>query len=145
VVISRSPFRIYGNIWKPSAAIANPNPSPSTRFGPGNPSRGRQRAARDKISTEFLEALNVAFNEPNDSGGIKGLDAIKKVRDEDPATFAGIYATLLPKQFKIEDTSPEGALSNEQLETVYQALLADRTAAGINDKDQLAPGPQTVN
>ena len=74
--------------------IANPNPSPSTRFGPGNPSRGRQRAARDKISTAFLEALNEAFYELNGEGGCKGLDAIKKVRDEVPATFAQIYATL---------------------------------------------------
>ena len=104
-----------------------------------------QRAARDKISTAFLEALNEAFHEPNDSGGCKGLDAIKKVRDEDPATFARIYATLLPKQLEIEDPSPEAALSDEQLETIYQALLADRSTAGVNDKDQLAPGPQTVN
>ena len=125
--------------------MANLNPSPSTRFGLGNPSRGRQRAARDKISTAFLEALNEAFHEPNDSGGCKGLDAIKKVRDEDPATFARIYATLLPKQLEIEDTPPESALTDEQLEQVYQALLADRPAAGVNDKDQLAPGPQTVN
>jgi hypothetical protein len=125
--------------------MANLNPSPATRFGPGNPSRGRQRAARDKISTAFLEALNEAFHEPNDSGGCKGLDAIKKVRDEDPATFARIYAALLPKQLEIEDTTPEAALSNEQLETVYQALLADRTAAGLDDKDQTAPEPQAVN
>jgi hypothetical protein len=123
--------------------MANPNPSPSTRFGPGNPSRGRQRAARDKISTAFLEALNEAFYEPNDSGGCKGLDAIKKVRDEDPATFARIYASLLPKQLEIEDASPEASLSNEQLEQIYQALLADQRAAGVSDKDQL--GPQTVN
>jgi hypothetical protein len=125
--------------------MANPNPSPSTRFGPGNPSRGRQRAARDKISTAFLEALNEAFYEPNDSGGCKGLDAIKKVRDEDPATFARIYATLLPKQLEIEDPSPEATLSNEQLEQIYQTMLTDRIAAGVNDKDQLAPGSRAVN
>jgi hypothetical protein len=128
--------------------MANPNPSPSTRFGPGNPSRGRQRAARDKISTAFLEALNEAFYEPNASGGIKGLDASKKVRDEDPATFARIYATLLPKQLEIEDTPPEGKLTDEQLEQLerhYEAILAGRSVAGVNDKDQLAPGPQTVN
>src|SRR5260370_35903890 len=107
--------------------MANPNPSPSTRFGPGNPSRGRQRAARDKISTAFLEALNEAFYEPNDSGGCKGLDAIKKVRDEDPATFARIYASLFPKHLEIETTSPEAAQSNAQLETVYKSLLAART------------------
>src|ERR1700727_1313721 len=104
--------------------MANPNPSPSTRFGPGNPSRGRQRAARDKISTAFLEALNEAFHEPNDSGGCKGLDAIKKVRDEDPATFARIYATLLPKQLEIEETSLESKLTDEELEQIHQRLLA---------------------
>jgi hypothetical protein len=49
----------------------------------------------------------------------------------------------LPKQLEIEETSPEAALSNEQLEQVYQALLADRRAAGLDDKDQL--GPRTVN
>ena len=72
------------------APMANPNPNPATRFGAGqaNASRGRQKAARDKISTAFLEALSEAFYAPNDSGGCKGLDAIKKIRDEDPATFA---------------------------------------------------------
>jgi hypothetical protein len=73
--------------------MANPNPNPATRFGAGqvNGSRGRQKAARDKISTAFLEALNEAFQEPNDTGGCKGLDAIKRVRDEDPATFARYF------------------------------------------------------
>ena len=130
--------------------MANPNPNPTTRFGAGqaNSSRGRQKAARDKLSAAFLEALSDAFNEPNDTGGCKGLDAIKKVRDEDPATFARIYATLLPKQLEIEDPSPEAALSDEQLEYLeqhYEALLAGRTAAELDDKDQTAPGPQTVS
>jgi hypothetical protein len=122
-------------------------PSPSTSFGPGNPSRGRQRAARDKISTAFLEALNEAFYEPNDTGGCKGLDAIKKVRDEDPATFAHIYATLLPKQLEIEDTPPEAALSNEQIEEYY-AFLSERMAAKAKPAEPsvtIALGPQTVN
>jgi hypothetical protein len=51
----------------------------------------------------------------------------------------------LLKQLEIEDAPPEAALSNEQLETVYQALLADRAAAELDDKDQTAPRPQTVN
>jgi hypothetical protein len=102
---------------------------------------------RDKISTAFLEALNEAFYEPNESGGCKGLDAIKKVRDEDPATFARIYATLLPKQLEIEDTSPEAALSNEQIEEYY-AFLSERMAAKAKPAEPsitIAPGPQTVN
>ena len=53
------------------------------------------------------------------------------------------YATLLPKQLEIEDTSPESKLTDAELDHVYQSLLAARKAAGINEKDQL--GPRTVN
>jgi hypothetical protein len=132
--------------------MANPNPSPSTRFGAGqiNGSRGRQRAARDKISAAFLEALNEAFYEPNDSGGTKGLDAIKKVRDEDPATFARIFAALQPKQLEIDDTPPEAALSDEQLEEYYAELqrrIAAEKPARATPPAVVAivPGSQRVN
>src|ERR1700722_17412167 len=127
--------------------MADPNPSPSTRFGPGTPSRGRQRAAREKISTAFLEALNEAFHEPNDTGGCKGLDAIKKVRDEDPATFARIFATLQPKQLEIADRTPESEFSDEQLEEYYAELklqIAERAARAATPA-VTAPGSQRVN
>jgi hypothetical protein len=129
--------------------MANPNPSPWTRFGPGNPSRGRQRAARDKISTAFLEALNEAFYEPSDSGGCKGLDALKKVRDEDPATFARIYATLLPKQLEISDEDPISNLTDEQLEAYCAELerqIAERAARATPAVVvPIAAGSQRVN
>ena len=130
--------------------MANPNPSPSTRFGAdgvSNPSRGRQRAARDKISTAFLEALNDAFSEPNGEGGIKGLDAIKKVRDEDPATFARIYASLLPKQLEITDEDPISNLTDEQLEAYCAELerqISER-AARPSIPAIVATGSQRVN
>jgi hypothetical protein len=113
--------------------MANPNPNPATRFGAGqaNGSRGRQKAARDKLSAAFLEALNDAFSEPNSEGGIKGLDAIKKVRDEDPATFARIYASLMPKQVEITDEDPISNLTDEQLEAYCAELerqIAERAA-----------------
>jgi hypothetical protein len=131
--------------------MANPNPNPATRFGAGqaNGSRGRQKAARDKLSAAFLEALNDAFNEPNDEGGIKGLDAIKKVRDEDPATFARIFATLQPKQLEIDDTPPEASLSDEQLDKYYAELerqIAERDAAArATPVITIAPGSRRVN
>jgi hypothetical protein len=129
--------------------MANPNPSPSTRFGLGNPSRGRQRAARDKISTAFLEALNEAFHEPNDTGGSKGLDAIKKVRDEDPATFARILAALQPKQLEISDEDPISNLTDEQLEAYCAELerqIAERDAAArATPVIAIAPSSRRVN
>jgi hypothetical protein len=129
--------------------MANPNPNPATRFGAGqtNGSRGRQKAARDKISAAFLEALNDTFHEPNDEGGTKGLDALKKVRDEDPATYARIFASLMPKQLEIDDRTPESELSDEQLEAFYEMLserLAEKAAAAPNVVP-ITPGSQRVN
>ena len=131
----------HPNVWKADTD----SPRRSGGQQPGNLGRRPCRSAcrGDRLSAAFLTALADTFEEANGEGGSKGLDALKKVRDEDPATFARIYATLLPKQLEIEDTPPESALTDEQLEQVYQALLADRPAAGVNDKDQL--GPQTVN
>jgi hypothetical protein len=131
--------------------MANPNPNPATRFGAGqaNGSRGRQRAARDKLSAAFLEALSDAFNEPNAEGGSKGLDALKKVRDEDPATFARIFATLQPKQLEIDDTPAEASLSDEQLDKYYAELerqIAERdTAACATPVITIAPSSRRVN
>jgi hypothetical protein len=129
--------------------MANPNPNPATRFGAGqaNGSRGRQKAARDKLSAAFLEALSDAFNEPNDEGGIKGLDAIKKVRDEDPATFARIFAALQPKQLEITDEDPISNLTDEQLEAYCAELerqIAERAAQTANPA-VVAPSSQRVN
>jgi hypothetical protein len=127
--------------------MANPNPNPATRFGAGqaNGSRGRQRAARDKISAAFLEALSDTFHEPNDTGGCKGLDALKKVRDEDPATFARIFASLMPKQLEIDDAPPEANLSDEQLEAFYLELGAQiaAKAEGKNAAESPTPTPAT--
>jgi hypothetical protein len=75
--------------------------------------------------------MNEAFYEPNDSGGCKGLDAIKKVRDEDPATFVRIFAALMPKQVEITDEDPISNLTDEQLEAYCAELerqIAERVA-----------------
>ena len=55
VVISRSLLSVF---VKTTAAMANPNPNPATRFGAsggtGNPSRAKQKGARDRLSAAFL-------------------------------------------------------------------------------------------
>lgn len=129
--------------------MANPNPNPATRFGAGqtNGSRGRQKAARDKISTAFLEALNDTFHEPSE-GSTKGLDALKKVRDEDPATYARIFAALMPKQVEITDEDPISNLTDEQLEAYCAELerqIAERAVRTAATPAVTAPGSQRVN
>jgi hypothetical protein len=113
--------------------MANPNPNPATRFGDGqaNGSRGRQKAARDKISAALLEALSDAFNEPNDEGGSKGLDALKKVRDEDPATYARIFCHPHAEAGRNYGRRSISNLTDEQLEAYCVELerqIAERAA-----------------
>src|SRR5262249_32236723 len=92
-----------------------------------NPSRAKQRGARDRLSAAFLEALAHTFEEASAEGGSKGLDAIRKVRDEDPATYARIFASLLPKQIEVDDT-PESRLTDNELEQLYHEMLAKMAA-----------------
>jgi hypothetical protein len=71
------PFRIYVIIWKPSAATANPNPNPATRFSSENqPEKsGRPQGLRDRLSKEFTRALSADFE-------THGETVIQEVRTE---------------------------------------------------------------
>jgi hypothetical protein len=73
-------------------SMANPNPSPSTRFTPG--SNGRPKGSRDRLSAAFLKALADDFD-------TNGVGVVEKVRVEDPATYLRVVASLLPKEVEI--------------------------------------------
>jgi hypothetical protein len=110
--------------------MANANPNPATRFGAGqtNGSRGRQKAARDKISAAFLEALNDTFHEPNAEGGSKGLEALKKVRDEDPIS-------------NLTDEQLEAYCAELERQVAERAARTTPTAAIV----AICPGSQRMN
>jgi hypothetical protein len=94
------------------------------------------RRQRDKISAAFLEALNDTFHEPNAEGGSKGLDARKKVRDEDPATYARIFAALMSKHEQL------GAYCAElERQIAERAARSTPTAAIV----AITPGSQRMN
>ncbi len=42
--------------------MANPNPSPATRFSADNPGRAKRKGARDRLSAAFLTALADDFD-----------------------------------------------------------------------------------
>jgi hypothetical protein len=72
----------------------------------------------------------------------------KKVRDEDPATFARIFATLQPKQVEITDEDPISNLTDEQLEAYCGELerqIAVRAARPATTPAVVAAGSQRVN
>jgi hypothetical protein len=119
----------------------NPNPSPATHFSADNPGRAKQKGSRDRLSKDFLAALSDDF-------AANGKTVIKTVRGKDPSTYLRVVASL--QRQEIEVTTPEGALTDDELELIYRATL-DRlrgkgsALAETADAVALAPGSQRVN
>src|SRR5215831_16524000 len=59
----------------------------------GNP-KGRPKGARNRLSTQFLEALEADFNQ-------SGPQAIALVRERKPEVYIRVVADLLPKEANI--------------------------------------------
>jgi Family of unknown function (DUF5681) len=59
----------------------------------GNP-KGRPKGARNRLGTQFLEALEADFNQ-------FGSQAIALVRERKPETYMRVVADLLPKEANI--------------------------------------------
>ena len=108
--------------------MANPNPNPATRFGAagtGNPSRSKQKGARDRLSAAFLTDFADDYEE-------HGKAVIEAVRERDPIAYMRIAAALLPTKVEIAE-DPIATLSDEQLEAYLEEMnnsLLDRAAKG---------------
>ena len=59
----------------------------------GNP-KGRPKGARNRLGTQFLEALEADFNQ-------FGIQAVALVRERKPETYMRVVADLLPKEANI--------------------------------------------
>ena len=88
--------------------MANPNPSPTTRFRPGdhpNPG-GKPVGSKNRISAKFLSALADDFE-------AYGAAVIARVREESPATYLKVVASLVPQQ--VEVVRPFDGVSDDEL------------------------------
>ena len=81
---------------KASADKAAPKQLEPYCFKPGesgNP-KGRPKGARNRLGTQFLEALEADFNQ-------HGAQAIALVREKKPEVYMRVVADLLPKEANI--------------------------------------------
>lgn len=83
----------------------NPTRAPGGRFAPGNGGGPGRKGVRNKLGTAFLEALMTSFDEENEKGEQKGLLAIRRTRDEDPAAYVRALTSLMPKELTGEGGS----------------------------------------
>jgi len=85
----------------------------------GNP-LGRPKGTRNKLAEDFVRELQADFSE-------HGKQAIQTVRQERPAEYLKVVASLLPKQVEIKEGTFDG-ISDEQLAAL---VYAARSALGI--------------
>lgn len=96
----------------------------------GNPA-GRPKGSRNKFAEAFLADFLKTWEEG-------GLDAVKKVRTEDPSTYLRVAASILPKETEV-------TLRSVVAKDLGDDELAD-IAVGSGEGDSSAPvDPQVLN
>ena len=90
--------------------MADPNPSPATRFSATNPGRAKQKGARDRLSAALLTKFADDFEQ-------HGEGVIAKVRENEPATYLRIASTIIPKELELA-SSPFDGMSDDELDKV---------------------------
>jgi hypothetical protein len=78
----------------------------------GNPG-GRPLGARNKLQTKFFYALSDDFER-------HGVNAIKRMREEDPSSYVRTVASLMPKEFEVK--RPLEELTDDELLAAVGAL-----------------------
>jgi len=80
--------------------MANPNPSPATRFKAGNKANpgGKPEGARNRLGNAFLKALVDDFEK-------HGAAAIEILRCDSPLKYCELVAGLLPTEANVNVTA----------------------------------------
>jgi hypothetical protein len=90
----------------------------------GNP-KGRPKGARNRLGTQFLEALEADFNQ-------FGPQAIGQVREKKPDVYMRVVADLLPKEATINVEAGEAFVN---LWRKISEGLGDELAAKLDDDE----------
>jgi hypothetical protein len=90
------------------------------RFQPGQ--GGRPKGAKNRLTNDFLTALASDFSE-------HGIDVIKVVRVEEPATYLKVIASLMPRELDINATTQLQEIPDDVLEYLIENARKQLTGA----------------
>lgn len=92
----------------------------------GNPA-GRPKGSRNKLSEAFVSAMMEDFTKALAEGGkTQGMQAIEKVRDEDPVQYLKVIASILPKHVNFRDETLSDVDDTEIDDLIALAAAARR-------------------
>jgi hypothetical protein len=74
------------------------NLKPFVKGKSGNPA-GREKGSRNKLSEAFLADVCAEWER-------NGIEALRKVREDDPSTFIKVVASLIPKEVTGDNGGP---------------------------------------
>jgi hypothetical protein len=95
----------------------------------GNP-LGRRPGSKNKLTENFWTDFSTVWSEG-------GIDAIRKVKTEDPSTFVRVAASLMPKETETTiRTVRAEQLGDDELASIAAGSGADATEAPL-DPSQL--------
>lgn len=103
----------------------------------GNPA-GRPKGARNKLGEHFVQDLYADWQS-------HGIETLARVREEKPADYVKVVASLLPKEVKI-DNAPLSEMSDDELSRlidVVRAAIGPAPAIGEGEgaPDRRKPAP----
>lgn len=112
-------------------AISNADKPRGRPFEPGNNANpnGRPKGSRNKLSEAFTAALHDDFL-------ANGVEAIEKVRTDDPAAYLRVIASIVPKQIEVKEGAFDG-IDDEQLAAL---VAAARSALGVSESGRAGVG-----
>jgi hypothetical protein len=96
----------------------------------GNPS-GRPRGARNRLGEDFISAIHADFSQ-------HGASVIERVRQEKPAEYLRVVASLLPKMFQIDDDRDLGEMSDAELMAIIRGT-ADACGLVVTEAEDDPP------
>lgn len=88
-------------------------------FKPGHP--GKPKGSRHKLSEAFVAALYDDFV-------LHGVQAVKRMRADDPVAYCKVVASLMPKE--VEIVRPLEGLSDDDLANAIDAYRLALAASG---------------
>lgn len=104
----------------------------------GNP-KGRPKGSRNKLGEAFLKDFLKEWEEG-------GIEALKRVRTYDPATFIKVAASILPKEINIneENATLENFLEKFQTIEEIDAFIKGVTTIGAGDSAEEEESPASL-